>query len=105
MVETFIAFFYNNARVMLVEELFKALSSKWRLKIIQMLEEREICQCEFLNFIPIDETTLSRHLSVLKRAGIVSERRKGRKKLLSIKNRKIYELLALAEKIWKEGRG
>lgn len=105
MVETFIAFFYNNARVRLVEELFKALSSKRRLKIIQLLKEQEICQCEFLNFIPIDETTLSRHLSVLKRAGIVSERRKGRKKLLSIKNRKIYELLALAEKIWKEGRG
>ena len=84
-----------------VEELFKALSCKWRIEILKILENGEICQCEILKRLPIDPTTLSRHLKTLKYAGLLLERKEGKKKLLRLKNKDILKLIRMAEEIWR----
>jgi len=59
-------------------EFFKALSHPTRLKILDIiLNENEICVCEIVKKIGIDQPTISKHLNILKKAGILESRKEG----------------------------
>ena len=85
-----------------MEEIFKALSCKWRIEILKMLEKGEICLCVVLKKLPIDATTLSRHLRVLKNAGLILERKEGTRKFLKLRNKEVLKLIEMAKGIWNE---
>ena len=53
----------------------KALSDETRLRIINLLYERELCVCDIMEVLQINQTKASRHLSYLKNAGLVSDRK------------------------------
>lgn len=57
--------------------LFKALGDTTRLKIIGLLNIREFCVCELVPILNISQPAVSKHLSRLKTAGFISEKRKG----------------------------
>lgn len=57
----------------------KALAHPVRVLIVHALSDGEQCVCELNKLADIDQSGLSRHLANLKRAGIVSDRRKGMK--------------------------
>lgn len=48
-----------------------------RLMIINVLAEREHCVCELTDLAGVDTSTVSKHLSLLKRAGIVADDKRG----------------------------
>jgi DNA-binding transcriptional ArsR family regulator len=48
-----------------------------RLLIIDELSRRERCVCELTEMVGADTSTVSKHLSVLKNAGIVEDERRG----------------------------
>jgi len=56
----------------------KALSDETRLRVIKLLEEREICVCELMQVLEMSQPRVSRHLAVLKNAGLVDDRREGK---------------------------
>ena len=58
-------------------EVFKALSHPTRLAIVDMLAGGERCVCELNEQIDADMSTVSRHLSVLRNAGILSSDKRG----------------------------
>ena len=51
--------------------LFKAVAHQTRLFIIEELEKEERCVCDLTNMIEADISTVSRHLSIFKHAGIL----------------------------------
>ena len=56
----------------------RALAHPVRLGIMQRLaESREICACDFTEFFGVAQPTISRHLKVLREAGLVQTRRRG----------------------------
>ena len=55
----------------------KAMAHPTRLFIIEELEKEERCVCELTEQIGADVSTVSKHLSVLKQAGIVSDDKRG----------------------------
>ena len=55
----------------------KALSHPSRLLMLDALEEREFCVCELTELVGADQSTVSKHLAVLKNAGIVADRKDG----------------------------
>ncbi len=57
--------------------IFKAFSDETRLRILFLLSEGELCVCEIVAVLDMPQGKVSRHLSVLKRAGLVSDRREG----------------------------
>ena len=67
--------------------LIKALSDETRLRIVKLLEEREICVCEFMQVLEMSQPRISRHLAVLKNAGLVDDRREGKWVYYSLCNR------------------
>lgn len=59
-------------------KVFKALAHPVRLRIVERLAKGEACVCVCLEMFDIDMSTLSRHLSVLKNAGIVADQKRGK---------------------------
>ena len=64
--------------------IFKALGHPTRLAIVEMLAERERCVCEIVPAFDDAQATISRHLDVLLRAGIVRRRRDGVKMIYEL---------------------
>ena len=67
----------NYAQARIRAEILKALSHPARVLIVHALAGRDRCVCELNALVDIDQSNISRHLAVLKRAGIVSEQRDG----------------------------
>lgn len=57
--------------------LLKALSNETRLTIMVLLNQKELCVCEIEKYLGLSQVKVSRHLTVLKHAGIVKDRRVG----------------------------
>jgi ArsR family transcriptional regulator len=51
--------------------IFKALSEESRLRILTLLMEREMCVCEIETCLNMTQSNVSRHLTELKRCGIL----------------------------------
>lgn len=58
-------------------KVFKALGDRNRARILKMLEDHELCVCQIEAVLGLKQSTVSKHLSVLKRAGLVEARRNG----------------------------
>ena len=56
---------------------FKALSDETRLRILNILLERECCVCEVMQALDISQSRASRNLGILEEAGFVRARRDG----------------------------
>ncbi len=55
----------------------KALSDETRLRILNLLLERECCVCEVMQALDISQTRASRNLGILQSAGFLKTRRDG----------------------------
>jgi len=64
---------------MKLAELFKALGEPVRLRLFSLLAtSREQCVCNLTDALELPQSTVSRHLGVLRHAGLVSARRDGK---------------------------
>jgi ArsR family transcriptional regulator len=57
--------------------LFRALGDETRLRIVALLSHGELCVCHIETALDLNQSTASRHLGILKSAGIVDSRREG----------------------------
>jgi ArsR family transcriptional regulator, arsenate/arsenite/antimonite-responsive transcriptional repressor len=57
---------------------FAALSDRTRLRLLNLMDGREVCVCYFVEILAQTQPKISRHLAYLRRAGIVSARREGK---------------------------
>lgn len=55
-----------------------ALSDPSRLRLLLSLCGRELCVCNLVEFIGLADSTVSKHMSILREAGLVESRKKGR---------------------------
>lgn len=58
-------------------EIIKALAHPTRLFIIDFLADGEKCVCEIVEQVGVDTSTISKHLSVMKNAGLVEDEKRG----------------------------
>ncbi len=58
--------------------MFAALSDRTRLRLLNLMRDREVCVCYFVDILGQSQPKISRHLAYLRRAGIVSARREGK---------------------------
>jgi DNA-binding transcriptional ArsR family regulator len=69
---------------------FHALSDPIRLEIIMYLRDGEKCVCEIVPHLNLIQPLVSRHLKILKDAGLVRCRKDGTKRMYSIVDSRIY---------------
>ncbi len=75
-------------------KVFKALSDGTRLRILNILLERECCVCEVMQALDISQTRASRNLAALYEAGFLKLRKDGLWSLYSINKDGMKEYLA-----------
>lgn len=57
-------------------DIFKALAEESRLRILAMLMHEELCVCEIEECLELTQSNASRHLTILKNAGILTSIKK-----------------------------
>lgn len=58
--------------------LFAALADRTRLRLLNLMNGKEVCVCYFVEILGQSQPKISRHLAYLRRAGIVAARREGK---------------------------
>jgi ArsR family transcriptional regulator, arsenate/arsenite/antimonite-responsive transcriptional repressor len=66
--------------------LFRALADESRIRLLNLLLEREICVCELGEALGLPQPRISSHLIYLKRAGLVTMRQEGKWRYYAIPN-------------------
>jgi DNA-binding transcriptional ArsR family regulator len=61
-----------------VVKIFKALADPNRLRIMLLLRRRELCVCELMFILGMEQSRVSHHMRVLREAGIAEDVREGR---------------------------
>src|SRR3972149_7604906 len=57
------------------ESVMKAVAAPTRVRILKILEGGELCVCQVIAVIALGQSTISRHLFLLKSAGLIRDRR------------------------------
>jgi len=57
---------------------FRALADRTRLRLLNLMDETEVCVCFFVEVLKVNQPKISRHLAYLRRAGVVEARREGK---------------------------
>lgn len=90
------AAFVERARVL------RALAHASRLMMVDELSRGERCVCELTELVGADMSTVSKHLSVLKDAGIVDSQRQGVKVFYRLRVPCVLNFFACVEAVRKE---
>lgn len=80
-------------------EFFKTLGHPARIRVLELLSEREHSVAEMLPEVGIEASNLSQQLAVLRRAGLVTTRKEGSTVYYSLISPHVAELLEAARKI------
>ena len=73
-------------------EVFEALAQPKRREILRLLAGGELAAGEIVARFDVSQPAVSQHLAVLKRAGLVSERREGTRRLYSVRAEGLADL-------------
>jgi ArsR family transcriptional regulator, arsenate/arsenite/antimonite-responsive transcriptional repressor len=71
--------FVKTSQLQDVIALTKALADEHRLRILSMLMQTpELCACQIIEVFDLANSTISKHLSILRQAGLIQSRKEGR---------------------------
>ncbi len=68
---------YNNMLIQVVN-VFKALGDENRVRALLALHHQELCVCQIVELLGLAPSTVSKHMSILKNAGLVHATKRGR---------------------------
>jgi len=80
-------------------EFFKALGHPARIRVLELLSDREHAVAEMLPRVGIEPAHLSQQLAVLRRASLVTSRKEGSTVYYSLTSPHVAELLTVARQI------
>ncbi len=74
-------------------EILKALSHPTRIRIVNQLRRGERCVCEIMAELELEQSNVSQHLAVLKRAGLLGARKDGLKMMYWVRRPEVFVVL------------
>jgi ArsR family transcriptional regulator len=83
-------------------EFFRTLGHPARIRILELLSQRDHAVHELLAEIDIEASNLSQQLAVLRRAGLVAQRREGSEVVYSVSVPEVRDLLMAARSILRQ---
>jgi DNA-binding transcriptional ArsR family regulator len=86
-----------------VELALKAIAEPRRQEIIRLVWNQERAAGDIARHFDVSRPAISKHLRVLKEAGLVHERRKGTQRLYSVRTESLLDLRRFLDSFWDEG--
>ncbi len=83
----------------LKSEFFKALSHPIRIRVLELLSDRERTVSALLEHVDVEQPYLSQQLGILRRGGFVVTRREGSNVVYALADPRVAELLALSRQM------
>ena len=80
-------------------DFFKTLGHPVRVRVLELLSQREHAVAEMLPLTSVEASALSQHLGLLKKAGLVTSRREGSTVYYQLTSPKVRDLLAVARDV------
>ena len=80
-------------------DFFKTLGHPARIRVLELLSERDHSVAEMLSDVGIEATSLSQQLAILRRSGLVESRKHGSTAIYSLTSPEVAELLRVARSI------
>jgi DNA-binding transcriptional ArsR family regulator len=88
-----------------VEAALKAIAEPRRREILTLVRDGELSAGEIAGHFDVTRPAISQHLTVLKEAGLVTERRDGTRRLYQARPQGLAELRQFLEAFWDERLG
>lgn len=85
-----------------MEAALKAIAAPHRRRILWLVRDEELSAGEIAAHFDVTRPAVSQHLSVLKEAGLVNERRNGTRRLYRARPEGLVELKAFLDELWGE---
>ncbi len=82
-------------------DIFKSMAHPARLQILSLLRDGERCVCEIFPAVGIEQSCTLRHLSILKKEGLLSSRKEGLNVIYRIKDPRVNLMLDLSEDVMR----
>jgi DNA-binding transcriptional ArsR family regulator len=86
-----------------MEAAIRAIAEPKRRRILELVAERELSAGEIASKFDVTRPAVSQHLTVLREAGLVAERRDGTRRLYSLRPEGFADLRSFLEAFWGEG--
>ena len=83
-----------------MEAALKAIAAPHRRRILRLVRDEELSAGEIAAHFDVTRPAVSQHLSVLKEAGLVNERRNGTRRLYRARPEGLVELRAFLDELW-----
>src|ERR1019366_10447164 len=86
-----------------MDPLLKAIAEPKRRDIIRLVWARELAAAEIAEYFPdVTRSAISQHLTVLRKNGVIHERREGTRRLYSVNRGEIIKLRAFLDSFWSD---
>lgn len=86
-----------------MEAVLRAIAEPRRRKILQLVSSQELSAGEIASRFQVTRPAISQHLTVLKRAGLVCERREGTRRIYRARPDGLAELRSFLDEFWADG--
>jgi DNA-binding transcriptional ArsR family regulator len=86
-----------------VELALKAIAEPRRQEILRLVWNQERAAGDIARHFEVSRPAISKHLRVLREAGLVNERRKGTQRLYSVRTESLLDLRRFLDSFWDEG--
>ena len=73
---------------------FNGLADETRLKIISLLWMSDLCMCEIVAALNTPSSTISHHLKIMEKGGVIESRREGKFTIFKLNKKKLTHILS-----------
>ncbi len=84
------------------DAVLRALADPHRRQILRLVQYTELPAGQIASHFELTQQAVSQHLTVLKRAGLLAERRAGTRRLYSLRSEALQPLRALLDEFWPD---
>jgi len=84
------------------DEVLRALADPRRRQILRLVQHAELPAGQIASHFDLTQQAVSLHLTVLKRAGLLAERREGTRRLYSLRSESLQPLRNLLDEFWPD---
>jgi ArsR family transcriptional regulator len=85
------------------EKIMKSLANKYRLKIVESLgQKRKMCVSDLEEELDLNQSSVSKHLNILKTAGVVKSKKEGLKVYYSLRTPCIINFFECVDNVIKD---
>ena len=86
----------NEESLLLIADFYKALSDSTRIKIINILQENELCVCDIAVLLNMTKSAVSHQLKCLREMNIVKNKKTGKEVFYTLADEHVKQILSIS---------